>query len=264
MLEFCVLSSGSKANCVYIRSGETRVLVDCGLSSRETTKRLRGIGVEPDQISAVVVSHEHNDHVTGVPVFARSFGVSVYANQATFGASRHLEKVSSELRRWFFTGEEFSVGDLRFEPFSVLHDAADPVAFRVTGGHYSLAVVTDLGQVTNLVRERTADIDAIVLESNHDPVLLKECPYPWELKRRIAGRSGHLSNETAGELLEYIGSRNERAMRVVVAAHISEQSNDPVLAVEVLRSSWKSTSYSWPQFLAADVYNATPVYSLGE
>ena len=264
MLEFCVLSSGSKANCVFVQCGETRVLVDCGLSSRETVKRLRLINVEPEQITAIVVTHEHNDHVCGIPVFAKAFRLPVYANQATYQASRHLELVLSEQRRWFFTGEEFSIGELRFEPFSVLHDAADPVAFRVTGGMYTLAVVTDLGQVTTLVRERTTGIDAIVLESNHDPILLKECPYPWELKQRISGRSGHLCNETAGTLLEHICMQNERALRVVVAAHISEKSNDPILALDVLRAAWKHTAFAPPEFVAADVYTPTALYRLSE
>lgn len=264
MLEFCVLSSGSKANCVFVRSGDTKILIDCGLSARETVKRLRSIDVDPSEISAIVVTHEHNDHVTGIPVFARNYGVSVYANQSTYQSSRHLEQVVSEQRRWFFAGEEFRIGDITFEPFSVLHDAADPVAFRVTGGMYTLAVVTDLGQVTSLVRERTKDIDAIVLESNHDPILLRECPYPWELKQRIAGRSGHLSNETAGALLEQISKENERAVRVVVAAHISEKSNDPILALDVLKAAWQSSVFANPEFVAADVYRPTPLYRLAE
>lgn len=262
MFEFCVLSSGSKANCIYVRSGETHVLVDCGLSARETVRRLESIGVALDQLSAIVVTHEHTDHVAGIPVFLKRRQVPVFANSATFHASRQLSLVPPELRRTFQAGESFEIGDLVLEPFSVLHDASDPVAFRVRAGERALGIVTDLGQVTGLVRERTKELDAIVLETNHDPVLLQECPYPWELKQRISGRSGHLSNETAAELLEHLHNGSTRALQVVIAAHISENSNDPVLAVDALKNAYAKAVGERPEFLAANPYAPTPVYRI--
>ena len=255
MLEFCVLSSGSKANCLYVKGGETQVLVDCGLSARETSKRLRLINVEPAEIHAVVVSHEHRDHIAGIPNFHRSYHSEIFANEATYEASEHLNLLPPEYRKLFCTGVSFQIGSLIFEPFSVVHDAADPVAFRITNGEYTLAVVTDLGIVTSLVRERTRDLDAIILESNHDPLLLRECQYPWELKQRIAGRDGHLSNETAGALLQHIHQETTRDLKFVVAAHISENSNDPVLALEVLRGAWAQKALRpEPEFVAANAY----------
>jgi len=262
MFEFCVLSSGSKANCTYVRSGETRILVDCGLSARETTKRLESIGVAIEQLTAIVVTHEHTDHVAGIPVFLRRRPLPIFANGATFRASRQLSEVPDEFRRTFSAGERFEVGEISFEPFSVLHDAADPVAFRVNNGRATLGIVTDLGQVTGLVRERTKELDAIVLETNHDPMLLQECPYPWDLKQRIAGRSGHLSNETAAELLEHLHNGNACALKVVVAAHISENSNDPVLAVDALKNAYAKAVGERPEFVAANPYAPTPVYRL--
>ncbi len=262
MLEFCVLSSGSKANCLYVRSGDTRVLVDCGLSAKEAVRRLGEIDVDPLDLRAVVVTHEHNDHVAGIPVFLRKCRAPIYANAGTFLASRHLAEVSNADRNVFETGATFSIGELTFESFSITHDAADPVAFRISNGTSALGIVTDLGQVTNLVRERALDLDALILESNHDPLLLRESPYPWELKQRIAGRSGHLSNESAGELLEHIGNGTGRRPKVVIAAHISEKSNDPILALDVLKECWSRTSAPEPEFKAASVHSPTTLYRL--
>ncbi|MFN8389634.1 MAG: MBL fold metallo-hydrolase [Bdellovibrionota bacterium] len=261
MFEFCVLSSGSKANCLYVRKNDTRVLVDCGLSARETARRLRSIGVEPTQIHAIVVTHEHRDHICGIPVFHRLHKTKIYANHGTYQGCDLLNEVHNDFRHTFETGESFRIGELDFESFSIVHDAADPVAFRISDGEHTLGIVTDLGQITSLVRERVKDLDAIVLESNHDPLLLQECPYPWELKQRIAGRSGHLSNDTAGDLLKHIHQESGRALRYVVAAHISEKSNDPGLALEVLRNAWaEHTLRPHPEFAAADPYSPTRVY----
>jgi phosphoribosyl 1,2-cyclic phosphodiesterase len=212
-----------------------------------------------------VVTHEHRDHVAGIPVFQKSYGSVVYANEGTYETSKALNPVAASHRRTFLTGSVFQIGPLTIESFSIMHDAADPVAFRISDGQYSLGVVTDLGQVTNLVRERVVDLDALVLESNHDPLLLRESPYPWELKQRISGRTGHLSNENAGELLQHIHCQTRRDLRFVVAAHISENSNEPGLALEVLRDSWSQNQLRpAPDFVAADVYRPTRMYRLAQ
>ncbi len=266
MLTFCVLSSGSKANCLYVSSGDTRVLIDCGLSARETVRRLEEINVAAESIAAVVVTHEHEDHVRGIETFAKKFLLShdkpIFANAATVQASPALSKLSSAVCT-FSTGSAFTVGPLFFEPFSVMHDAADPVAFRVTAGGTVLGVVTDLGQVTNLVRERTACLDAIVIEANHEPDMLAGAPYPWVVKQRISGRSGHLSNQEAAGLVEHLHLHDDGRLQVVIAGHISEKSNTPELAVSSLEAGWaRGPGTRKPHFVASSASKRTMSFSL--
>lgn len=263
MMKFCVLSSGSKANCTYIEAGSTKLLVDCGLSARETTRRLALIGVEAREIQAIVVSHEHSDHVTGIPNFVKRFGCRVLSNAATRENSAELQSVPFTHFEEFSAGDPFDQGELRIIPFSIAHDAADPVAFRVECGRSRLGIVTDLGQVTELVRDRVRDLDALVVESNHDLELLQGAPYPWSLKQRIRSRFGHLSNESAGELLVELHVPGGRPLRNVVAAHISENSNKPELALGALRAAWQRLDAGYlPSFEAASIYGPTSLYQI--
>ncbi|MBP9837244.1 MAG: MBL fold metallo-hydrolase [Proteobacteria bacterium] len=263
MLQFSALSSGSKANSIFVTDGETKLLIDCGLSARETEKRLRSIDVEAESIDAILITHEHSDHTSGVPVFIKKKKTALYANKDTYYGSQTLRKANHDKWQEFHTGIDFKIGNLKIKPFSIMHDAKDPVAFRIENGSASMAVVTDLGVVTNLVKENLQNLDAIVLESNHDPVLLRECDYSWELKQRIAARSGHLSNENAGELLEYLMSTSGKQLKVAIAAHISENSNHPSLALESFHSAFLKTSgWELPEFIAADVYQHTRLYTI--
>lgn len=264
MITFCVLASGSKANCIYIASDEVRVLVDCGLSAREAAKRLSSIGVEADSISAVLVTHEHEDHVRGVRVFSTRHNTQLFFNQGTLSNLKTRDQLDPSRVQTFSTGVRFVLGNLEFDPFSVMHDAADPVGFRVESKQASLVVVTDLGQVTTLLRQRLRNLDALILESNHDPKLLQEAPYPWELKQRISSRKGHLSNETAGGLIEELSSEEPGRLQVAVAAHISENSNVSELALEGFRNSWRrGGSKRQVRFAAASVASPTEVYTIG-
>lgn len=264
MLAFSVLSSGSRANSVLVQSGDTKVLVDCGLSAKQAALRLARHGIDADEISAIVLTHEHEDHCSGVRVFSKRHGTPVFVNQTTYSACRHLEAVPLERINHFESGSDFAIGNLSFSPFSLVHDAGDPVGFRISGGERTLAIATDLGHVTNLVRERLRDIDALILESNHDKALLQEAPYPWSLKQRISSSRGHLSNDCAAEVIEHI-SRSELSSRlqIAVAAHISEKSNTPELAVEVFDRAWSRGGASWrPKFLAATAEDCTPIFEL--
>jgi phosphoribosyl 1,2-cyclic phosphodiesterase len=248
---------------MYVAAGDTRVLLDCGLSAKQAAIRLIEIGVDPDSIDAIVLTHEHEDHSSGARVFSSRHQTPVYANHATFGVCRHLHQIPSDKTEVFNSGCSFRIGELLFEPFSLVHDASDPVGFRVSAGGKTLAVTTDLGQVTTLVRERLRGIDALVLEANHDPVLLQDAPYPWSLKQRISSRQGHLSNETAGELLGEVSRLNGARLQVVVAAHISEKSNTPELAVEVFRRACQSTAQlHQPEIVAAGPARSTTKYRL--
>ena len=263
MFEFCVLASGSKANCVYVAAGDTKVLVDCGLSAREAAVRLGQHGIDADSICAIVITHEHSDHTSGVRVFSKRHRVPVYSNPATRAASRELAAVSPDKMKMFSTGTAFTVGALTFEPFSISHDAADPVGFRISCGNIVLGLVTDLGQVTTLVKERLSQVDALVLESNHDLQMLQDCSYPWELKQRIRSRNGHLSNICAGLMIEELSRRSTKSLQVAVAAHISENSNTPELALEAFRSFWhRGENAATPEFAAAGASSATGIYRL--
>ncbi len=193
---------------------------------------MRAVDAEPGRLRAIVVTHEHTDHIQGVGIMARRYRIPVYLTQGTLKASRGIFKGKEQVRL-FHNDEAFAVGDLHFQPFSLSHDAADPVNFAVSAGDSRLAVATDTGIVTHLVRERLRGSDLVVIESNHDPDMLMNGPYPWHLKQRINGNQGHLANGRAAETLSALA---EEGLKQAVLAHLSEQNNRPDLALEACRS----------------------------
>jgi phosphoribosyl 1,2-cyclic phosphodiesterase len=226
-LRVCILGSGSSGNCAYVASAETAVLVDAGLSAREIARRLGEIGVPLSAVSAVCVSHEHQDHTAALGILHGRHGIPVYANQGTvegLARDRKLEGV-----RWtvFTTGVPFAVGDLSIEPFAVSHDAYEPVGFALSGGGARVGIVTDIGAPTALVRERLRGCHAVVVESNHDERMLLDAPRPWHLKQRIMGRQGHMSNRGAAAMLCEIAGPQ---LAHVFLAHLSEDCNRPEIA----------------------------------
>ncbi|MGH8059908.1 MAG: MBL fold metallo-hydrolase [Candidatus Entotheonellia bacterium] len=225
-LQACVLGSGSKGNCTYIESPETRILLDAGLSAREIERRLRSIDRSPETLDGVLISHEHSDHIQGVGALVRRYNIPLYINPATWRKAQHVIGVIRDVRE-FATGTPFPLKDLRIEPFSLPHDAEDPVAFRLSWRHRIAAVVTDLGYPSQLVRERLKGCHLLILEANHDDAMLKAGPYPWPLKQRIGGKSGHLSNEQSCQLLREV---LHDELEHVVLAHLSEINNFPDLA----------------------------------
>jgi len=222
-----VLASGSSGNCTLVEGRRGRLLIDCGLSARETSRRLQRIGCEPRSIGAVLVSHEHGDHVAGAAGFSRRFGVPIHTTAATAMASG-LSR--SEVAGLVPTepGRPFLVGDLEVSPFSVPHDAADNVGYVVSCEGAKLGYATDLGHATGLVTERLKDCDVLVAEANHDPAMLREGPYPWSVKQRIGGRRGHLSNDAMGALVAAVAGARTRHLFL---AHLSSVNNTPALAV---------------------------------
>jgi phosphoribosyl 1,2-cyclic phosphodiesterase len=229
-MRFTVLASGSKGNCAIIASSRTRILVDAGLSCRETMKRMVAAGEDPRQLTAILVSHEHSDHVAGLPVLARKLKVPVYMTGATNDAwgrddgdgATHLDQL--EL---FSSGRSFHIGDIQVMPFTIPHDAADPVAFAFRVEGIKVAIVTDLGYLPASVRDHIRDCDVLMMESNHDLEMLRVGPYPWSVKQRVMSRVGHLSNAAVAEFFtnDYDGSA-----AFVVLAHLSEQNNHPEIA----------------------------------
>ena len=227
-LAVCVLASGSKGNAIYVSDGHTSILVDAGLSGREIERRLQSQGLRADDLSALVLSHEHADHVQGVGVLSRRYRLPVYVTPKTAGAAYRLGKLSQTVH--FECGETFRIGGLNIHPFSLSHDAEDPAGFTIRSNGLKLGIVTDLGMVTAMVREHLKGCHALVLEANHDDTMLINGPYPWPLKQRIRSRMGHLSNADSSTLLNDI---LHDSLQHVILAHLSETNNTPE---EALRS----------------------------
>ncbi|NKB25467.1 MAG: MBL fold metallo-hydrolase [Kiritimatiellae bacterium] len=229
-LQVCVLGSGSSGNCTYVASPSTAILVDVGLSGKETEKRLGKINAEISVIKGICISHEHNDHILGLRVFHRRHHIPLYANRGTIDAVMRDPKQSKLEWNVFSTGSSFTIGDIHIDPFSVPHDAYDPVGFIVGTQDAKVGIVTDMGAVTHLIRERLRQCQAIVIEANYDENLLKDVQRPWHLKQRIRGRQGHLSNELAAEVVADIASPH---LRQVFLAHLSEECNRQDLALKI-------------------------------
>ena len=227
---FCPLFSGSSGNALFIGAGDTRILIDAGMPGKAVEGALNQIGVLPETLSAIAVTHEHSDHVKGVGILSRKYHLPVYANERTWNAmARTVGQIDPRNRREFTDGEDFYIGDLALLPFSIPHDAADPVGYRVYYGGRSAATATDLGFMKKDVLKTLAGTDVMVLESNHDPELLMRNPhYSLYLKQRILGNRGHLSNgDSAKALLELY----ETGVRQVLLGHLSGENNTPELAL---------------------------------
>lgn len=282
MMRMTVLASGSRGNSAVISSSGTRILVDAGLSCRETLKRMRFAGEDPLQLQAIVISHEHQDHVNGLPVLARKLNIPVYMTKSTHGAWQRW--VSPPQRKFatapacfasrrariapdealakpdlteaavtlalkneegidgegvvknpaelpalelFCSGQSFLIGDIEVTPFTIPHDAADPVAFIFNIEGVKLGVVTDLGYVSENVKVHLRNCDALMIESNHDLEMLREGPYPWSVKQRVLSRVGHLSNAA---LADFLTRDYDGGAAFLVLAHLSEANNHPELA----------------------------------
>ena len=236
-MRLCVLGSGSSGNCIYAGTASTGLLIDAGLSARETLRRFEAMTIDPAAIRAVLLTHEHSDHIAGLAVLRKRLGADLYANSPTAEAVEQALGRPGLAWKVYATGFPFQVGDVTVEPFSVCHDAQEPVGFVIAADGVRVGVATDLGMATTLVREKFRDCHALILEANHDERLLREANRPWSLKQRIAGRQGHLSNRLAAELLvECAGP----ALTHVFLAHLSSECNRPELAAaaagEALRS----------------------------
>ncbi len=231
-MKLSVLGSGSGGNSTFVRGGNTRVLIDAGFSARSVARRLEELGVDPDSIDAIVVTHEHGDHTAGVGVYARRHGTPIYMTDGTRAACARLLR-GSETVVAYRPGRPFTIGDLRVEPFLTVHDAIDPVGVAVvdecTG--LRLGVATDLGRPTVQIRHALSACDVLVLEANHDELLLHTSRYPASVKRRISSSHGHLSNQAAARLaIELM----HPGLAGIVLAHLSSECNRPELAREVV------------------------------
>jgi phosphoribosyl 1,2-cyclic phosphodiesterase len=228
----CMLSSGSRGNAIYVASSQTSVLIDAGISGIQLERRMKQQGLLPESLDAVVVSHEHTDHVAGVGVMARRYNLPVYITKETRKASEIKLGCINDFRG-FCCGTCFNIKDLIFRPFSTSHDAADPAGFTIENKAGKIGIATDLGIATAMVRSHLKGCDLLVLEANHDLGMLEKGPYPWPTKQRIKSRTGHLCNEAAKELLMQI---IDPGLKHVILAHISQTNNTPEKALSVIAS----------------------------
>lgn len=226
-MRICLLASGSKGNAIYLQCGETRVLVDAGLSARELAARLAAIGIAAADLDAILVTHEHQDHCRGLGPFARRYRLPVFMHPATRQALPGLGPI--DRHREFDVGEAWTFRDLKITAIPLTHDAAAPVGFCIESPDGKVGVVTDLGIATRLVADRLQGCRALVVEANHDEEMLRDGPYPWPLKQRIRSNHGHLSNTAGAELFKGL---LWDGLEAVFLAHLSETNNQPQLACD--------------------------------
>lgn len=231
MKGFCPLASGSKGNALYIGTDQTKVLIDAGLSARMVEQKLEEINVDLSDIDAIIVTHEHTDHIRGLAMLGCKMGFPVFANSDT---ARAICDILGETPKFklFSTGEKFEFGDIEFDPFSIQHDAADPVGFTIRVGSLKLGLCADLGFATPLVTARLQECDYLYLEANHQVDMVHACSRPAVYKQRVLGRLGHLSNVQCAELLS---SLIHSKLKHVYLAHLSSECNHPLLAEKIIR-----------------------------
>jgi len=227
-LSFCSFSSGSSGNCYLIKSENTAILVDAGISGRRIFECLEKVNTPREQLAGILITHEHSDHIKSVKTLVKKIkGIRAYANEKTW--SRLDSDICEDQREIFTTGDAFSIGDIRVKTFQVSHDAIDPVGYSFYLNEKQISIVTDTGCMNNEIIGEIINADILILEANHDINMLKIGKYPWFLKQRILGKAGHLSNEAAGETIVRILSENSKE-RYVLLAHLSKENNFPEMA----------------------------------
>jgi phosphoribosyl 1,2-cyclic phosphodiesterase len=246
MKGFCPLASGSKGNCIYIGTGATKILLDAGISAKIAKERLEQMGVSLDEIDAILISHEHSDHIKGLPGLACKAGIPVFANGDT---AKEIYSLLQEAPKFkiFSTGESFEFGDMEIHPFSVQHDAIDPVAFTIKIGKLKLGFCTDLGFATTLVASHLQECDYLYVEANHEPSMVHASARPLIYKQRVLSRQGHLSNEACGKLLAQVF---HPGLKHAHLAHLSSECNAPEVAVKVVQAHLEEKGFSLPLSIA--------------
>lgn len=231
MTKFCNLYSGSSGNSTYIEHGNTKILVDAGVSCQKIIKGLSELNVTLDTIDAILITHEHTDHTKGLTTICKKFNTPIYATQKTW-EQMHLLKLPEYNHVLFNANETFSLGDFVIHPFSIPHDAVDPCAFNIQAGNKKITIATDIGHITNDIYANFIGSDILLLESNYDPSTLKYGHYPYFLKKRIAGDFGHLSNESASKIIKKL--YDETGINNIILGHLSKENNFPELAYQTV------------------------------
>ncbi len=257
IVKICILASSSAGNATFVTSGRTRILIDAGLSRREIIKRLAAIGEDLSALDAVLITHEHCDHTSGLAVLLKAFkrALPVYLTHGTAG-SIDWDEPAPALER-FQAGCSFTIGDFDVASFTIPHDAADPVGFTLTAQGIKVSIATDLGYVTDSLRVHLRRTDLLVLESNHDLEMLRVGPYPWSVKQRVMSRRGHLSNEVAADFVEH---DLDTSVSTLVLGHISEHNNHPELVRKAASKALDGRAL-WTRLFVAEPGIQSPVFS---
>lgn len=234
-MKFCSIASGSSGNCIYVGEENTHILIDAGISKKRIEEGLDEIGIEAEKINAILVTHEHSDHIQGLGVFCRKYKIPIYATKGTLTgiqSYKSLGKMPEGLYHTIQIDEDFWIGDLKIHPFAISHDANEPAAYRLESHEKAVAVATDLGKYDEYIVDNLKKLNALLLEANHDIHMLEVGPYPYPLKRRVMGNQGHLSNELSGRLLCDILHDD---LKYVLLGHLSKENNYAELAYETVK-----------------------------
>lgn len=250
-VRFCPIASGSSGNSIYLGTESTHILIDAGLSGKKIVEGLNELQVSGANIDALFITHEHSDHIKGAGIISRRFDIPIYATMGTWEAMEdEIGSVTPKNRRYVYAGENCIINDICVRPFEIPHDAKEPVAYNIFTENHKITVATDIGHITNEVKEGVADSEILLLESNHDIEMLKNGRYSWPLKKRILGDQGHISNRTAGELLGEIMSSK---IKYVYLGHLSDENNQPHLAYETVANVLEQYKIKVGSYLKLDL-----------
>ena len=262
MFKFCSLYSGSTGNSLFIETNDTKILVDAGESCKKITESLSNIDISMDSINAIIVTHEHIDHVKGLGTISKKFNIPVYANSETWDAMPlQKDKIDEINIRTFNLKESFEIGDLKINPFSIPHDAANPCGFNIYYNDNKISIATDLGHINSEILHNLENSSFILLELNYDPNILKCSPYPYHLKQRISGPNGHLSNDIAGKTITHLINTG---LKQVMLGHLSKENNFPELAYKTVVETLLENNYdeSSIRLSVAKRFTQTPLIDL--
>lgn len=262
MFQFCSLYSGSTGNSSIVQSNKTKILVDVGESAKKIAEALASINVNPFSIDAILITHEHSDHVKGLAVFSKKYNVPVYANIETWNAMQKYKEKLNEENTKTFTFNKFKIGDIEVNPFPIPHDAANPCGFNLFHDNKKMSIATDIGHMSKEIITNLSDSSFLLLEANYEPEILKCSSYPYMLKERIKGPNGHLSNSDAGKTISYLV---DHGLNQVMLGHLSKENNFPELAYktvveELIEHNYNENSLS---LSIANRYETSPIIDVG-
>ena len=238
------IASGSSGNVTFVGTENTSVLIDAGISMKKIEEGMNSIGMSARDLDAIMITHEHSDHIKGLGVLSRKYGIPIYATQGTIkgiGENTSVGRIDNELYNVISTDISFQVGDLTIEPHSIWHDAYEPVCYSITDGKSKASIATDLGDFNDYLVKCLSDSDMLLIEANHDIRMLEAGPYPYDLKRRILGQKGHLSNEASGRFIRKLLNDH---IKTIILGHLSKDNNIPELAYEAVKLELKDNDFT--------------------